>query len=191
MNTFKRAIWSAVFVVAGAMSTATQANATVKIYLYESGADVIGSFSGSVDLTGMSFGGALTEIPILVPSDGAFASYADFDSYTGPIFAPSFGSLTFSFPTSREGDAFGITFFNLGVPSGYTSGSYISGLMTFAGQTLVSLGANAGVYTYTLPADTITLNVGIAPPPVPLPASLPLLVGGLAGMTLLRRRSAD
>jgi hypothetical protein len=49
-------------------------------------------------------------------------------------------------------------------PEPYSSGDFISGSMTFTGQTFTNLGVTPGTYTYTwgtgLNTDSMTLQVG-------------------------------
>ena len=58
----------------------------------------------------------------------------------------------------------------------------LAGSMTFVGQTFASLGITPGTYTTNLPDDTITLIIG----QVPLPATLLLLISGMAGVGAVR-----
>jgi hypothetical protein len=74
------------------------------------------------------------------------------------------------------------------------SGTSVSDLTTFAGDTFASLGVTPGTYVWTwgsgATADSFTLQIGPAQT-VPEPASLTLLAVGLAGlgMVLHRRRA--
>ncbi|NRA30641.1 MAG: hypothetical protein HRU11_10305 [Parvularculaceae bacterium] len=62
--------------------------------------------------------------------------------------------------------------------AGYTDGEAIAAQLVYQGETLASLALTEGVYTYTLPSDTITLTISAAP--VPVPAAAPLMLAGLA-----------
>jgi hypothetical protein len=98
----------------------------------------------------------------------------------------------------------------IGVPSGTVTGT-VDAALTFAGATFASLGMTPGTYVWSwiagtgddipsfatlgdgaepFPGTPQTLTLQIGPTaPIPLPATLPLMLGGLvAGALLLRRR---
>ena len=80
------------------------------------------------------------------------------------------------------------------LPIGYISGSSISGTDTWDGTSLAGLDLKAGTYTYTwgtgINADSVVVNIGIAP--VPEPSSLGLMsLVVLALVVLLRGRRAS
>jgi hypothetical protein len=78
-----------------------------------------------------------------------------FDAYTGvTTFPTSFGTEGGEIGTlSGLGDTFGIvpnaTNRTLLVPTGYVSGSFISGSTTYQTSTIVSLGLTPGTYTWS------------------------------------------
>ena len=79
-------------------------------------------------------------------------------------------------PTETSGDAFGIFQNSLVLPNDWTSGSIISGQMTWADTSLESLGVDTSqVHTWTLrgTGDTITMSV------VPESSNYALLLGSL------------
>ena len=107
--------------------------------------------------------------------------------YDGPRLGNGFGYGTGTKlePTQTSGDAFGIYQNSLVLPEDWTSGSEISGQMTWANTSLASLGIDSSqVHTWTLRGtfDTISMVV-------PEPSSYALLLGGLAlGLVALRRQ---
>jgi hypothetical protein len=70
-----------------------------------------------------------------------------------------------------------------------------AGTSTWSATTLAALGVTPGTYTWTVSGamldsgndDTVVLNI-VAPSDVPVPATLPLLGIGIAGLRLARRR---
>jgi hypothetical protein len=71
------------------------------------------------------------------------------------------------------------------VPEGYTSGVPISSFMSLAGQTIAGMSLIPGSYTFDLPNDTITLEIG-----VPEPATWAMMLLGFAGLGLAGYRRA-
>lgn len=144
-------------------TTTTSPSGPFSVQFYESGSDVILSFSGQLDLTGLDYvqiftagGGGVG------PAQGAFGIGAfgdqDVSLYTGSTFTyPSnfgVGGGGPSGPPSGNGSYFGV--FSgvlptncLVVPSGYTSGNYIQGTTTLTDCTISSLGMSAGTYNYS------------------------------------------
>jgi hypothetical protein len=158
----------------------------------ETGGDVVGILSGQIDTSDLS--------PEFVPKFGIGVSPNIPALFSGPdgdivrfrsvfITAPLFGTLRTALATSSTGDIFVLDRLLLGLPAAYTSSAPLTGSLTFANATFASLGITPGEYVYTLTNDdTVTLRFG-APTPIPLPAAAPLLLSGLAGLVLLRRRA--
>ncbi len=69
------------------------------------------------------------------------------------------------------------------VPTGYVSGTALSGSSTYDGMTIAGLGLTPGTYTYSsgtgADADSLTVNVGAVPEPSSLALATAALAGGL------------
>ncbi|WP_339950613.1 VPLPA-CTERM sorting domain-containing protein [uncultured Albimonas sp.] len=188
-----------------ALSCAAPASALMQVSIVESGADVVVSYSGGLDTTGLdlpstSVIGAVAGISPLL---GTFVVYSDdpIDSYQFAL-APGdgwepLGAGGVSLATSFLGDAFGFGFEDVDdgdprrqivVPTGYVALTPLSGEVTFAGASLGSLGLTAGDYSFALPSDFIAISIASASTAVPLPAAAPLLAAGLGGLALAARR---
>lgn len=166
----------------------------VVVNALEVGNDVIfeTEAGGSLDLFGLTLFDANSSCAGgLSPSDPTWTigSGGGCDSYTGIVSAPSaIGPGGFTNPSSTTGD---VLFFTNGstqikVNDGYTSGSLISGTTTYDNQTIGSLGLTTGTYVFTLPSDTVTLNVGTV---VPLPSAVWFFASALGIVAGARKRS--
>lgn len=71
---------------------------------------------------------------------------------------------------------------NIMIDQTYVLGTAVTGTMTWASQTLSSMGVTPGTYVWGWTGDSVTLNV------VPEPSALSLLVAGFGGLAILRRR---
>ena len=138
----------------------------------EVGSDVVMSGYGGLNITdlmlvssGSGFGSGIScqfGIFLLGTSPG------NLDLYTGSTFnQPSnFGGPPTGFTSTVDsGSMMGVNpANNLAVPTGYVSGTYITGSTTYIGQTLSSLGAVPGTYIYSWGtgsnASILTLQVG-------------------------------
>jgi hypothetical protein len=152
------------------------AGSVVNMTLLEVGGDVVLSGAGTMNLTSLTNAQPLFRESSVVPLASQFgcglAGPGPFNSrlYTGATFnSPAgFGSGGQTLGSSGTGDFFGITFAisnnQLFVPSGYTSGSFISGTTTFNSTTLATLEATPGTYTWSWgsgpTASSIILQVG-------------------------------
>lgn len=201
------------FVKVGALATgllSTASHAAVTVTIQESGSDVVASFSGSLDTAALTCAGVATlaildfdsttdYAYVLGSAPGGAASDACVASFTT---AESFGGLPGgSTPDSGSGGPIGVEVVgganDLFVPSGYTSGSAISGSSTFTGETISSLGLTAGTFLFDYGDDTVTFVI-VAPaigggggsaqsvPATPL-WTLLLTVGLIAGIVRFRR----
>jgi hypothetical protein len=174
------------------LSIAAPASAAVTLNFIETGSGVVGSFSGSLDLTGMAgFPGGGNNPSFIEPSSGSFVIRPlDGDRYESSGVPALFGTGGLALPTSVSGDTFALFpsgggFKQTFVPLGYVSGAPLSGSVGFAGATLASLGIGLRPFTTTLPSnDTIT----IIATPVPEPSTVGLMLAGLGVLGLVARR---
>lgn len=174
------------------LTGALSATAVVTINVQQLGADVLVSANGTLDTSGLTFdrdrdGPAWNAYP----QSGAFKAGAGrMRYYTGYTSAGGgFGTGDWGFFTAdiSSGDAIYVDNYYFGVPIGYVSGTSLTGSNTFSGKTISDLEMTPGTYTWTLPNDTITLNISASP--VPEPSTYALIAGiAMLGMVLWRRR---
>ena len=158
----------------------------VNMTLLEVGGNVVLSGSGTLNTTSLGTptlyyrGSGVTPLGSQfgcgVEGPGPFNCYI----FTGnTLTSPAnFGTGAPTNGNSATGDFFGIGQYsgnkNLFIPTGYTSGSFISGTTTFNSTTLATLGATPGTYTWSwgagASASSIILQVGAEPAtPTPTP----------------------
>ena len=175
-----------------ALGTAFIGSSQVTVNIVESGSDVVATFSGKLDLTGLSYGGPRTSGPIINPSTGEFVlgSNGSFDVYSG---ASNYGPLgsggLSSFASVSNPISFGAnpSSGEIWVPMSYTSGVSISGGSTWLSTDFTTLGLTAGTYVSNWGADSVTIHVGAAA--VPESSSLAAILALAAlGFALSRRR---
>jgi hypothetical protein len=181
-----------------AFAMAGQAEAAVTVNVFQSGADVVATASGSLDLTGLVSRGAFGLSQQIQGSDGyvglgpSDASLTGFSGMTGPAaWGPG---LAFD-ASSGAGGPFGLNASGFGspyvfVPVGYISGAAISGMSTWLGQSFASLGLDPGTYVYSSGLDTVTVNIGGAVPE-PSTWAMMLLGFGALGVAMRRRNAAS
>jgi hypothetical protein len=144
--------------------------------LLEVGGDVVLSGAGTMNLTSLGLSTPFFRGSSIVPSGAQFgcgtAGPGPFNCVIftgGTITQPAnFGTGGQTLGNSASGDFFGIGFDGsarrLFVPTGYVSGSFISGATTFNSTTLATLGATVGTYTWSwgsgANASSIILQVG-------------------------------
>jgi hypothetical protein len=178
------AIMTIAFLFAQPVSTARSA---ALLQFEEVGGDVVGSLSGSLNVTGLPQASCICTFTAFVRPALGFVITSPFSdlerqypvtgpSSVGPGTIPEVASST----TASLVDLDGSDHF-LGLPATYFGGP-LTGAVTFAGQTFDTLGLQRGDYVYALSnGDTYTVSVG----GTPLPAALPLFATGLGGLGLL------
>lgn len=175
------------------------AGASVLITVDQIGPDVVETASGTIDLTDLTFDQPLVRSGGMNPSFGATivgpVSASDvYDGYNGIIGPASFGPGALTFATLGSGDFFGVSSFrnDVDVPVGYVSGSPLSGTDTYTGQTISSLGAIPGTYTWTWgagpDADSLTLQINAPGAATPEPSSFILFGMAVSGLGVARCR---
>lgn len=182
--------------LAAGMLAAAGAHAAVIMHITESGGNVNVTASGSLDLAGAVFDHHQAYSTGIIPGDSnwyiALGNTPGLDWYRLTGTTLPFGiSGTYFTSGLTSGDGFSIWGFSggtplVGVADGYSSGDAISSSMVFSGQSIAGMTFIPGTYTFTLPADTITLEIGND---VPEPASLALMLGGLAAGVTARRKA--
>lgn len=176
--------------LAAALALAAPASAMVVVNIWETPGGVEMAASGALDITGLSSAGSQNvNLTGVVSSAGAFSFVLGLsDRYlSATTLAVAFGSGGLVAATASSGDIFVVQGPSLNLTPGYVSGDPLASAMSFAGQSFVSMGMSAGSYLIALPADAISVMVGVAPS-VPLPADAGLLAAGLAGIGLVARR---
>lgn len=165
------------------MSLSDQKDGTVKL-----------TYSGQITTTGLIQLGTLPTTPSMQPSSGLIQNATSAQLYlTGSTTASQpFGTGGSATAIASSGSPIYVNFGGpsiLGLPVGYSSGSAITGTMTFAG-TFASLGITDNkTYTFSWGAggagNSVTLNVST----VPEPATLGVLAIGsvVSGYTYRRR----
>lgn len=177
----------------------TAANASVTVNIVQSGADVVGTASGTLSLTGLTNVGSFGASPGVSGSSGFVSFFSTgssgtgFTGFTGPA---SWGSGDFvSTAMSPGASPFGFNASAFSVPyvfvaDNFVSGSAVTGTGSWTGTTLAALGLNQGTYVYRSVDDTITVNIGGA---VPEPSTWAMMIGGfgaIGGVMRRRRRAA-
>jgi hypothetical protein len=152
------------------------ATAPFSVSFVESGSNILMSYSGTLDLTGLDFVQNTTS-----GSGGVGAAQGAFGiGPSGEINISLYTGATFSYPSNfgtggggpssvtGTGDYFGVfsglyPTNTLVVPTGYTSGNFIEGTTTLSGSSFTSLGINTGNYNYSWGAgagQSFVLTIG-------------------------------
>ena len=143
------------------------------ITILEVGGNIVVSGTGSVNLTALTSAGSNAIIDRVDPNDASVTivegngSYVvdQYSGFTGPT---SFGSGTGSLGTNAaiNSNNFGFDTATglIYVPSGYVSGTQLSGGTQYTSESYLSMGVTAGNYVWTwgsgANADSITVQVG-------------------------------
>lgn len=183
---------------------ATSAQSAVVISFTEQGGDVVASMSGTLNLTDLTSPGTGGQ-PGFVRPDAGFlmlaGSSGSFTTYQGGIQTPPnsgvFGTGAATLSSSHSGDILGIVSAgtpSLRVPTGYTSGSSLSGTSIWTGATLSSLGITPGSYVWSWGSganvDTATITAAAVPEPMTWALLGTTAACGGLGAWLRRRRQA-
>lgn len=192
-----------VFLLTGGLLMAGGVFANVTINAVESGADVVFTFSGSLDLTGLGqptqagFGSEFGSNFVINMDPATVNVFYQFAVQTGPSAFATLGAIATSNTFANANASFGVLNSDIFVSQGYTSNTPISSTMTFPGTTLQGLTLVAGTYTWTLNnSQTITLTIGSAPTAKAIPSLsewtqllLALMVMTVIGWHFYRERS--
>lgn len=189
-----------VFVAATALLATAPAQAAYQIDIVQSGADVVATGFGSIDLSDLTPDGTYS-LSRAVRGNTAYIGFGPSGQVTGyaGINGPTaMGTGTGMFAiSSSTGPAFALngssTFNNLFVPVGYVSGSNLGvSTATWASATLAGLGLTQGTYVWSWGsgqnADTVTINIGSAGA-VPEPSTWAMLLAGFGIIGGVMRRA--
>lgn len=186
--------------IAALLTTAASLASAFSITGQEIGNDVIFNYEGSINTGGLqSFGGSGLLDTEFEPADNEFSAGGNADVY-------KFADLTVTGSMGTGGDVSGVAvgdtigiFPNFGtggiepniwLPSGYTSGENITGIITFANNTFAAMGItenNTVTYSWGSGgnADSITFST------VPEPSSSALWLGLITVVVSATRRRSS
>ncbi len=172
---------------------ATAANATLTFNVSQDGANVVVTSSGSLDLSGLSIDPGFTSEadlhgdPGFVGTGVVGVAQTGYFGFTGPTTFGAGTGLVDASSSSGASVSLNATVPLVFVAADYSGGS-LAGTATFDNATISSLGLETGAYLFTLPSDTIVVNIA----GVPEPAAWAMLVCGfgLIGARMRRRRTS-
>jgi hypothetical protein len=180
-----------------ALSLSQSAHASVVVNIVQSGANVVATGSGTLNLSALSPDGATNVASFVASQSGGImlgsstpGLQALYSAIAGPA---SFGTGSVFSASSGTGGFVGVNATGgiLLVPFGYVSGTSLSSSATWNNTTLAGLGLTTGTYTYTwgsgATADSFVLNVATTTPsPTPAPGTLYLAILGILGVALFQ-----
>lgn len=186
----------AIAAIAVMVLAAGLANASVLIDITQAGGNVDVTAMGSLDLLGATFDHQQPYSTGIIPGGSnwyvALGTTPGMDWYqlTG-VSLPYGTSASYYTSSSTSGDAFSIWGYDGGTPlvgltTGYTSGTPISADMVLSGETIAGLTLIPGTYTFTIPNDTITLEIGNSS--TPEPSTWTMMLSGFAALVLVGYR---
>jgi hypothetical protein len=173
---------------AGVMAGANSARAAAVFTFSQVGPNVVGTLSGSLDMTGAvedgatpSYGPSLSpDAPQVIATPGTQNAIA-YDA-TGPS---SFGTGFYFTGVATGSGPFEVSNFDIVLPTDYSGGS-LDNTLTIANETYSSMGITPGDYVFTLSGSGDTVTLDFTASSVPEPASLAMVIvfgAGLLGRT--------
>ena len=199
MRVCRQAALLIVFVVA-ILAGSAGARASAIFTFVQSGGDVVGTLSGSLNLFGASAAGPTpsygpTILPGLAyinasPTPCCSNVGTEYQGVTGPS---SFGSNVVDDATATGSGPFEVGSDILIVPAGYTNGAALDNTLTLVG-TFQSLGITPGQYVFTLPGatdGTVTVNFDATAMPEPASGLVLAAAFGLLGLARRAGKSAS
>lgn len=190
---------------ASLLAFASSAQSAVVAYTWEEDGDVVTQYSGTLDLSGLTFvtSQGRTQVDhFQIRSNRSFYfNMFDYDPYFGASISTEvngvpggevLGTGGSVFHTTRYGDQIGYGRRGSGGGAVYVAHQYSGGLIeggsVTENTTLAAMGITSpSTLTYSWSSDSITHYWG-TPAPVPVPAGLPLLLAGLGSLAWLRRK---
>ena len=177
----------------GCVALSSSVKAELVIDITQQGSNVVATGTGTVDtsdLTPVATGAGTASVfgnsGTVVINSGNFVAY----TVSGPT---SFGSVGGADASSSSGSVFGLFGFfqQMILPTGYVSGSFISGTDQFDNTTIAGLDLTPGTYTYDFgtgpDADSVVVNIGSISP-VPEPSTWALMILGFMGIGFMAYR---
>lgn len=191
------AIVTALIEITSIIALVHPTKASVVLNIVESGADVIATASGSVDLIGLTNSGGTAFNAAVRPSTAwvllnAYPAITQGIFYSGVSGPASLGSgNAFVSATTGSGGAFGLFGSSLLLANTYVSGTQLQVSDIWKNTSLTALGLSTGAYVYTwgtgAHSDSLTINVG----GVPEPSTWAMMLLGFCGLGYMayRRRN--